>query len=567
MSRTLTAALLACCLAVLAMALPGGRVAPVSAATAPKVVIIVGPAGGATASYRSDADIAAAEAAKFTPDVVTISSPTATWDAAQPALQGASIVIYMGHGNGWPSPYGPFQPYTKDGIGLNPSAGTDDTTTKYWGEYYLANQVRLAPNAVVILAHLCYSAGNSEAGQPDPTLDVAQQRVDNMAAGWIAAGAGAVVAEAYSEGLWGGAAWYVDQLFTTSQSIDQIWRTDPTQNGNVLSFPSTRSPGAIAQMDPDNPAAPPFRRAMVGRLDLQSQAVTGGWSGTGPAFSVPGGASVTTDGAGLFVDPLLTPDPSTGRPPVTLPATTFVQIDAAAAPVNGSTVYAVHTVDGRYGFMSAADLSPDGQNAGAAMVPVDPLSGVETSAPYFYPQDADGLAATTGLSFVLGGPATVSATVTDRTGSPVAVAYVATNLPAGSYDWAWDGRTGSGAFVAPGTYRFIVTATVGTVSWTQSTSVYAGAFRITSSAAKPKRGSTITITAVSAETLSARPRLSIVQPGYSARRVTMTKVGANTYRATVQLRAGGRSGVLKLTVSGLDEAGQANAASTTLTLR
>ena len=32
-------------------------------------------------------------------------SPNATWSAVKAALQGASIVVYMGHGNGFPSPY------------------------------------------------------------------------------------------------------------------------------------------------------------------------------------------------------------------------------------------------------------------------------------------------------------------------------------------------------------------------------------------------------------------------------------------------------------------------------
>ncbi|MFI5226593.1 MAG: hypothetical protein ACHQ3P_07960, partial [Candidatus Limnocylindrales bacterium] len=217
-SRILATSIL---VAGLALPLAGAATAAAAAPPAnPKVVIIVGPVAGSTSSYRSDAAAAAVEAAKYTTNVVRIYSPTATWAKVQAALQGASVVIYMGHGNGWPSPYAPYQPYTKDGLGLNPSAGTDNTTTKYYGEYYLARDVHLAPNAVVILAHLCYSAGNSEPGNPDPTLTVAKQRVDNMGAGWIAAGARAVIAEVYGQGLYGGAAWYVRQLFTTHRSVD-----------------------------------------------------------------------------------------------------------------------------------------------------------------------------------------------------------------------------------------------------------------------------------------------------------------------------------------------------------
>ncbi|HVA86773.1 MAG TPA: hypothetical protein VNF73_10720, partial [Candidatus Saccharimonadales bacterium] len=96
----------------------GPLVAPVPSALAaggPKVVIVVGPVGSATASYLADADAAATEALKYTSNVVTLSSPNATWDVVAPALQGASIVIYMGHGNGFPSPYGAtLQPGTED---------------------------------------------------------------------------------------------------------------------------------------------------------------------------------------------------------------------------------------------------------------------------------------------------------------------------------------------------------------------------------------------------------------------------------------------------------------------
>ena len=71
----------------------------------PRVVFIVGPAGAATDGYRAQARAAAAIARKYTPDVVELYSPDATWPAVKQALAGASLVVYMGHGNGWPSRY------------------------------------------------------------------------------------------------------------------------------------------------------------------------------------------------------------------------------------------------------------------------------------------------------------------------------------------------------------------------------------------------------------------------------------------------------------------------------
>ena len=67
--------------------------------------------------------------------------------------------------------------------------------------------------------------------------------MDNMAAGWIRAGARSVVAEPYAGGMWGGAAWYIRKLFTTHQTMDAIFRSSPNFNNHMLSFPSARSPG------------------------------------------------------------------------------------------------------------------------------------------------------------------------------------------------------------------------------------------------------------------------------------------------------------------------------------
>ena len=78
----------------------------------------------ATNGYRAEARAAAAVARKYTPDVTEVYSPNATWPAVKAALQDASLVVYMGHGNGWPSPYrDSLYPPTQDGFGLNPSAG------------------------------------------------------------------------------------------------------------------------------------------------------------------------------------------------------------------------------------------------------------------------------------------------------------------------------------------------------------------------------------------------------------------------------------------------------------
>ena len=75
-----------------------------SVAAAPKparVAVIVGPAGELTGLYRSIGLDAAREARRWTSDVVTVMTPDATWPAVKRALRGASVVVYLGHGNGF----------------------------------------------------------------------------------------------------------------------------------------------------------------------------------------------------------------------------------------------------------------------------------------------------------------------------------------------------------------------------------------------------------------------------------------------------------------------------------
>ena len=83
-----------------------------------KVVVVVGPVGSSTSNYIYNARKYASQARSYGATVVEIYSPNATWSRVKSAAQGANVLIYLGHGNGSPSPYGAFSAFTKDGMGL-----------------------------------------------------------------------------------------------------------------------------------------------------------------------------------------------------------------------------------------------------------------------------------------------------------------------------------------------------------------------------------------------------------------------------------------------------------------
>ena len=227
-----------------------------------KVVVVVGPVGSKTAEYKDAARRYASVARGYGANVIEIYSPNATWSKVKANAQGANILIYLGHGNGWPSPYGSFQRYTKDGFGLNRTAGDGNSNVKYWGEYYIDRYIQMAPNAVVILARLCYASGNSEWGRPNPTKSTAIKRVDNYGAGFLRAGAKAVFAEGITS-----ASYIIKNLFTSNKTMKEIFWASPNRPVSYrIGFTSSRTTGMTAQMDPYKPSR--YYRSVIGKLTV-----------------------------------------------------------------------------------------------------------------------------------------------------------------------------------------------------------------------------------------------------------------------------------------------------------
>ena len=361
-----------------------GVVGPAAAVqtSAAKVVIIVGATHGATAGYRDKADAAYAEAIKYTAKVTKVYSPNATWSKVKAATAGANIVIYFGHGTGWPSPYTYDPAYTtKDGMGLNADLNGDgklsDYENKYYGEPYMA-QLGLAPNAIVMLHSLCYASGNSEPGGTAPSVTVARQRIDNYAAGFLKGNAEAVLADGHM-----GPASYLRAMFTTGQSILDMWRSAPNYHNHESSFASTRSPGYANYSDPDN-ATSGFYRSLVVKPGLTTTAITKAVGDTGldpVSLVVPGRASVEVPAAPLRTSSdVASDDPGL----VTLPEGTRLRTVAVAAPadVDSPAIIQVEGLDDASisGFISAADLAPRDSRA-----PV--LIGIDSGLGRFSPND------------------------------------------------------------------------------------------------------------------------------------------------------------------------------------
>jgi hypothetical protein len=235
--------------------------APEARAATVKVVVVVGPVGSSTSNYRDAARRLAVQARSYGASVTEIYSPSATWSRVSAAAKGANVLIYLGHGNGWPSPYSPFSTTSKDGMGLNATSGNGNSNTRYYGEYYMA-KLALASNAVVILNRLCYASGNSEWGSANPTKATAIKRADNYGAGFLRGGAKAVFVSGITspsyvlKGLFRGSA---------SMTMAQLFWTDSNRTVTYkFSFASVRTPGTSALMDPYAPSR--YYRSVIGRL-------------------------------------------------------------------------------------------------------------------------------------------------------------------------------------------------------------------------------------------------------------------------------------------------------------
>ncbi len=235
-----------------------------------KVAIIVGPAGSQTATNRVWGNAAAAEAAHYTSNVVKVYSPHASWRNVRAAMNGASLVVYIGLGYGYPgSGTSSRSTGRQDGFALNTYTHASDSRWSYYGEKYIRT-ASLAANAAVILSRMSYASGNSPSGRAQPSVSVARARADNYAATFLAAGARVVIAD-YDHRPTG----YIRGIFTKDQSMLNLWQSVAWYHHHLISFRSSRVTGMTARLDPTQSRAY-YNRSIVGNLSLATSSVRGG---------------------------------------------------------------------------------------------------------------------------------------------------------------------------------------------------------------------------------------------------------------------------------------------------
>ncbi len=570
---------------MLASAIPFASPARAADPAPLKAVFIVGPTNGLTDQNLVDAELVADEAELYGMDVRRVYWPNATWENVLANIQGANLVYYAGHGYGWPSAYTKVLTESRqNGMGLNTFAGSSRAQYTYYGANMLKQFVTLAPNAIVFLNHLCYSAGNGESGQAIPTWDVARQRVDNMANGWLAVGAKAVFA--YPQQLF---LRTIRQLQTTPEmSVEDIFKfVGPKPipyygwiGWDPRKFDSVRTPGTKNFLDPHQTQG--FYRAISGDLSLTGTQWKAGPDGPGAPtmndLAAQGGGST---GASLVGSnqPLITPNGDGVSDSLAMTYRVnkeafvdFTVRNAAGDAVrnfsswsrsgNGTAVWdgknnaGSWVADGDY-TVTGRPRNRAGEEGGNQSLSVRVLTTMRapTVAPaHFYAADGDGLAPTSTFSVTFTQAATFSWNVVNQNGDTVRTRMVDQSVGTGVQSWAWDGKNDAGAYVPDGTYYTVMTAATASGAYSHKLPVEVRAFRLTPQVAAPfTRGPKVKFFVYSAETLSAKPKVRVTMPGLAAKTYTTYAMAGGWY-ANVAVPLAAQVGAATFTVFGFDSA-------------
>lgn len=552
-----------------------------------KAVVVVGPTHSLTNRYlgygRAMADVAEAQGM----DVKRIFHPNATKSRVRNQAQGADLFIYVGHGNGWPSSFPPYQEATKNGLGLNPING-DRTTAdvRYFGADWLKEEVVLSPNAVVILSHLSYASGNASSGMPIPSRDTAIERVDNFANGFLAVGARVVYALGWQPG-----ADIIDALHLEDASMDGIFRTryrkgESPFNGWIGTDPSyhesVRTPGAEVHIDPSSSSG--YLRAVTGQLGFTTREWRGGEpplpDTEPPVLSGlkirPEDATVATGDAEL---PVFTPNgdglSDTIVADLTLSERAFVDViisrdgrkvrkwsrfhypGPSTITWNGRRDNGDYVGEGTFKLkLTPRDGAGNvGEPRSTGVIVLRSLKGPTVSPALFHAADQDGLADSTRFQARLTRAGTVRWLIRDADDKMVRRGIDDVDYEAGLVVWDWDGRDDAGVILSKGEYTARVRMTRPAGTYGHDLTVRLQPFRLQRPGDRIKRGRAMAATIRSAERMAGKPTVKIKQRGIKGYALKVRKVSGRTFKVSIRARTKGRKGRLVVVVSGTDVEG------------
>jgi flagellar hook assembly protein FlgD len=571
---------------------------PEEAATK-RAVIVVGPVGSQTADFIKDATEIADVLRTAGMNVTLIVPPNSTWKAVTQAANGADFFAYLGHGNGWPSPYPPFQEDSKDGLGLDPDTGADTYAVKYYGANKMRDKIRLAPNSIVLLHRLCYSAGNAEPGMPLPNQDVAFQRVDNYASGFLSIGARVVFALAWQPG-----ADLARALLTNHGSMDNFfeWTDKPDSDSQYqpwhgwigwkpdLYLDSVRTPGAVVHMDPHPTLG--YLRDVTGDLSFTFDQWWGSTVGTGGGGN-GGGNGGGGDGdttpptiSDFTAEPESGTQPAEGQLPVFTPngdgvddtlTLTWTLSEAATVKYvvsdsSGNTVrtFTAQAAKGA-GTNSWNGLDRDGNRVadGRYVVKATPTDGagnvgdsvttkvvllttmrVATAAPSVFDPNGHGSTNTQTQTVTLDHAATVDWVIRDDNGATVRTVMNNEKHAAGDLTFTWDGRSDTAQPVPNGIYWIVTSAKTARGTETTQSRITVGPFKVDVAVGS---GGTVTVKLVAADAQGQPPSVKLRQSGVGKAYVHLH--GSTDTHFKGKTSFGVTSGTLKVIVKGTDSNG------------
>jgi hypothetical protein len=353
------------------------------AAVGQKVVVIVGPVGGGSiqSNYLSKGEAIADAAEARGATVVRVFSPNATYAAARAAVSGANIIVYIGHGSGYPNPYsGTLQAAWNNGWGLNAIAGVDayDSTGHghtiggshpsmvYCGEaaiegkpkpssvpsaqWCAGGKINPAPNFVMVFSNACYSPGAGETEQTTPSSEsLALTRVGYYSRPFLALGGSYFASDLGSKSV-----------------VEAILDNPDVSFGDIFAEGNGFSPTALRIFPHPRVSG---RQAWIQRTSGPGGLMSYWYAFAGEPTRTPnGGTAPVTDSFQPFVLSVTPKNTATAVPTST---TVTARFSETVSGVNGSSFV---LQDLSNGSSVSAAVSVDPATATATLIPSAPLA-------------------------------------------------------------------------------------------------------------------------------------------------------------------------------------------------